>query len=104
MTLVEQIEMHRREKPSMSTSPLTPEERYDVALSIPFNSAFLEQFVDTSYLIDYAAAAQKITAGLHHLDESLPGGQKLRSEFAFKAMQQGIAELQAWMHARGYEV
>jgi len=55
-------------------------------------------------VFDYAGPALKIQAGMHHLDESLPNRQKIRSEEAFKAILEGVNELQAWMRAQGFNV
>lgn len=53
---------------------------------------------------DYAGPAMKIQSGMSHLDESLPNGQKVRSELAFQSMKQGLAELEVWMKAQGFNV
>ena len=55
-------------------------------------------------VLDYASAGLKVQVAMHHLDEGLPGQQKLRCEAAFHALQAGYAELQRWMRANGYDV
>ncbi len=54
--------------------------------------------------VDYAAAGLKIDRGVSHMDESVPNKQKLRTEAAFRAMNEGLVELGIWLRANGYEV
>ena len=73
-------EPYRREQPTMDTNPLP------------------------GIAIDYAFAGTKIDVALHHLDEGLPVGQRIRCELAFKLLQAGVAELHDWMKQKGYSV
>lgn len=53
---------------------------------------------------DYACALQRVQTALHHLDESLPNGQRARTEAAMRLLIRGTAELQAFLSARGLEL
>lgn len=53
---------------------------------------------------DYAAALQRVQFALGHLDESLPNGQRARTEAAMRVLIRGTAELQAFLSARGLEL
>jgi hypothetical protein len=55
-------------------------------------------------LTDYAGAGLKIQLAMHHLDEGLPGQQKLRVEAAFRSLESGFGELQRWLRGNGYSV
>ena len=72
-------ESHRRERPTLDAAPIAG-------------------------VLDYAAAAQAITHGLHHLDEALPNGQKERAEAGLMLALAGVIELAKWMRAKGYTV
>lgn len=50
---------------------------------------------------DYVTGALKVQRAMHHLDESLPGGQLQRTQAAFKLLEAGVAELEAWLKERG---
>ena len=89
------VEDFRRETPSMSTAPLSREELATL------DRAELPGFTG---LLDYSAAGNRVSRGMQHLDESLPIGQRRRSELAFAMMEQGMVELKIWMRARGYHV
>ena len=77
--LLRLAEQHRREKSTM-TSPTFP---------------------DT---VDYSFAGIAIDMARSHLDESIPSGQKVRSEAAATLMASGLVELLVWMRAAGYSV
>ena len=53
-------------------------------------------------IADYASAGLKIDLAKHHLDESIPGQQKERTEAAMRAMREGIQELNVWLVLNGY--
>ena len=55
-------------------------------------------------LVDYAAAAQAIELAMQALDESLPNGQRARSEQALKLATEGLTQLRTWMTVKGYMV
>lgn len=55
-------------------------------------------------IFDYASPGLKIEAGAMHIRESLPNGQKKRTEAAFRAMKEGIAELEFWLKSNGFDV
>lgn len=54
-------------------------------------------------LLDYAQAGMCIQLAMHHLDESLPTGQKERSEKALALLMIGTAMLSEWMELKGYD-
>lgn len=47
---------------------------------------------------DYAAAGMAITAGLQHLDEALPGGQRGRALHAYAALRWGVWKLGEYLN------
>ena len=53
---------------------------------------------------DYSTSTMRIQTGLRTLDESLPNGQKVRSETALQLMRQGMEELAVWMRESSYRV
>lgn len=55
-------------------------------------------------IVDYAAAAQAVELAMQALDESLPNGQKERSEQAFTLATEGLKHLRTWLTVRGYSV
>jgi hypothetical protein len=81
------IEQYRRERCTMDARPVVS------------NIAMPE-----GHVFDYAGAGVLVEMGMHHLNESLPNGQKLRSEEAFKALEQGVEMMRNWMRAKGYSV
>jgi hypothetical protein len=50
---------------------------------------------------DYAAATSLISRAVHHLDESLPGGQAQRTATAYAALKMGVELLGEWLNRRG---
>ena len=50
---------------------------------------------------DWASSAGKIHSAMRHLDESLPGGQRRRTQLAILQMDAGIAELKVWLRDAG---
>ena len=81
------IEQYRRERCTMDACP--------IASSVEMAEG---------HVFDYAGAGVLIEMGMHHLNESLPNGQKLRSEEAFKALDQGVEMMRNWMRAKGYAI
>jgi 8-oxo-dGTP diphosphatase len=79
--LIHATEAHRRERKTFDTSPIP---------------GFTGR--------DYAAAATMIQMAMHHLDESIPNGQKRRTELAMELMEHGIADLHDWLTAKGYDM
>lgn len=55
-------------------------------------------------IVDYAAAAQAITLALQATDESIPNGQRERTEAAVVLMEEGLKHLKTWLEVRGYSV
>ena len=49
---------------------------------------------------DYAAATTLITQAMHHLDESIPNGQLIRTKAAFIALSTGCEHLRDWLAPR----
>lgn len=74
------IERYRREQPTLDATPLP---------SVP---------------VDYAQAGTKIDIALHHLNEALPTGQRIRGSIAMRQLMAAVIELQEWMRAKGYDV
>jgi dCMP deaminase len=81
------IEQYRRERCTMDARPVVS----DIAMP-------------EGHVFDYAGAGVLVEMGMHHLNESLPNGQKLRSEEAFKALEQGVEMMRNWLRAKGYSV
>lgn len=79
-------EHFRREAPSASTLPLGPTED------------------DRRRPLDYATAGMAVQRAMHHLDESLPTGQRRRGELAYRMLREGTDDLGVWMRRRGYRV
>lgn len=78
--LMRQAESHRRELATMDATPVAP------------------------LTLDYSGPGMFIQRAMHHLDEALPNGQRLRAEIAYRMLQRGTAELGVWMRAKGYDV
>lgn len=79
--LADTAERFRREPTTMNASPL-----------------------NVHGVLDYATAAQMITTAMHHLDESIPNGQKERTEQSMTLLRLGATQLGAWLDAKGYQV
>jgi len=52
--------------------------------------------------IDYATAGNMVDRAMHHLDEGLPLGQRVRCRLAYGLLAQGVEALGQWMRAKGY--
>jgi hypothetical protein len=87
--LLSDAEAHRREKPSMDAIPFVAYGRTPLAGAAP---------------LDYAQAGTMIQLGIHHWDESIPTGQKVRTELAAEMITQGVVETLIWLKAKGYDV
>lgn len=72
-------EFNRREQPSIPSSPIEG-------------------------VLDYSQGGTIVDIGCAHLDESLPNGQKARSEAAYTMLALGTVVMGRWMKARGYDV
>jgi hypothetical protein len=77
-----EAEAHRRERPTMHTTPLPAD------FGIP----------------DYGASGQVMENAMAHLRESIPNGQRRRTELAFFALRRAIVNHEAWLRAMGYNV
>jgi hypothetical protein len=53
---------------------------------------------------DYSTAGGLIDRGKSHLDESIPNGQRRRTETAYAQLLRGVMELGVWLRAKGYDV
>ncbi len=53
---------------------------------------------------DYAMAGNIIDKAVKELNESLPGGEKERTEKAMKNLKHGVARLEIWCKAKGLDV
>lgn len=73
-------EDYRRETPTMRTEPIRAE------------------------IVDYSTAGLHIDKAMHHLNEALPIGQRMRAESSMRLLRRGVEELAVWMRARGYDV
>lgn len=78
--LLKKTESYRRERPTMDAIPV----------------------VDPT-VRDYAAAGTMIQQAMHHLDESIPTGQRLRTELAADLLVAGTYDLTEWLRAKGYD-
>lgn len=81
--LLEGAEQHRREKPSMDAWPLGP---------------------GKATVVDYGSSGQAMENAMAHLRESIPNGQKQRTEFAFRALRVAVRQHEAWLIAKGFNV
>ena len=72
-------EKYRREQPSLSTTPIDG-------------------------IMDYSSAGNAIAQAMHHLDEALPTGQRIRGQYAYDLLKIGVDKLGVWMRQKGYDV
>lgn len=54
--------------------------------------------------MDYAHSGQVIEQAVGHLRESVPNGQKQRTEAAFMALRIAVELQRVWLRAKGYGV
>jgi hypothetical protein len=80
--VVREAEGQRREKPTLNTTPL-PE-----AQGIP----------------DYGQSGQVMELAMMHLRESVPNGQRRRTELAFFALKRSLQNHEEWLRRKGYNV
>lgn len=59
---------------------------------------------NTHPVFDYSGGALLIQLGMAHLDESLPNGQKERSELALLAIEKGVRDLRSFMEAKNFDI
>lgn len=78
-----EAEEHRREKPSMDAVPLP---------------------VRTAETIDYGRSGQQMELAMAHLRESVPNGQRLRTEAAARALMYAVEQQVKWLREKGYSV
>jgi hypothetical protein len=81
--LLADAERLRREKPSMDANPLAGEQ---------------------NVVIDYGRSGQAMENAMAHLRESIPNGQRCRTEAAFLALQHSLDQHRVWLRAKGYHV
>lgn len=86
--LLADAEAHRRERPTLDANPLVPYGRN----------------ATDSAVLDYAQAGTMIQLGIHHWDESIPSGQKVRTELAAQLITEGVVETLLWLREKGYDV
>lgn len=79
---IAEAEKFRREKSTLRTTPLPD------ALGVP----------------DYACSGRVMELAMAHLDESIPNGQKRRTELAFRALILAVRNHEQWLHMQGYDV
>lgn len=75
-----ETEAQRRERPTLNAAPLK----------------------DRPDLRDYAASGTMIQNAMHHLDESIPSGQRQRTELAMNLLVAGAMDLNEWLKAKGH--
>lgn len=80
---LEEAESHRREKPVMDAYPLTG---------------------DDATVVDYGRTGSAMELAMAHLRESVPNGQKRRTEAAANALALSVAQHLNWLRAKGYRV
>jgi hypothetical protein len=75
-------EAQRREKPSLNGNPLP------TSHNVP----------------DYGASGQAMEIAMGQLRESVPNGQKRRTEHAFHALRLAMLAQERWLREKGYDV
>jgi hypothetical protein len=55
-------------------------------------------------VVDYATSGQAMELAMMHLRESIPNGQKTRTEAAMAAMMEAVQLHAKWLIAKGYEL
>ena len=80
--LIHEAEQNRREATTISTYPLMP------SLDIP----------------DYGMSGQVMENAMGQLRESVPNGQKERTEKAFVALKLAVQVHEQWLRHKGYSV
>ena len=55
-------------------------------------------------MLDYASSGVTIESAAQHLRESIPNGQKGRTEAAFAALREAVALQEEWLRAKGFDV
>lgn len=53
-------------------------------------------------VMDYAASGNVMELAMGHLRESIPSGQKARTQQAWLAMKEAVRQHELWLRARGY--
>lgn len=81
--LLADAEGMRREKPSMDCAPLAGE---------------------ANTVIDYGRSGQAMENAMAHLRESIPNGQRVRTETAFLALSHSVDQHRLWLRQKGYHV
>ena len=55
-------------------------------------------------VIDYGRSGQAMESAMGHLRESVPNGQRVRTEAAFHALVLSVEQHRLWLRAKGYNV
>jgi len=55
-------------------------------------------------VLDYSHSGNIMELAMGHLRESVPNGQKERTEQAFRALKLAMQNQEAWLRAKGYTV
>lgn len=80
---LDEAEANRRERPSVDCWPLP---------------------VETATVIDYGRSGQAIELALSHLRESVPNGQRRRTEAASAALMIAVKQHVDWLRQKGYNI
>lgn len=80
--LIAEAEEQRREAPTRDTKPLPSN------VLVP----------------DYGSSGQVMELAMGHLRESVPNGQKLRTELAWAALRLAMVNHEEWLRQKGYAV
>ena len=81
--LLAEAEEQRREKPTLDSHPLQGE---------------------NATVVDYGQSGSPMELAMAHLRESIPNGQKLRTEAAARALALVVGEQMKWLRQKGYRV
>lgn len=79
--LLDDAERLRRETPSMDAYPLT-----------------------NATVVDYGRSGSAMENAMAHLRESVPNGQRVRTEAAFLALATALDQHRLWLRHKGYSV
>lgn len=80
--LITEAEAQRREAPTRDTKPLPTD------FQVP----------------DYGSSGQVMELAMGHLRESVPNGQKVRTEHAWAALRLAMLNHEEWLRQKGYAV
>lgn len=76
---LENAEAFRRERPSLNAGPMQD-------------------------VMDYATSGNVMELAMAHLRESIPSGQRARTEHAWRALREAVKQQELWLRKKGYAV